>query len=141
MYLLAPINRNAGAAVFMLIANGALVSTPLVSCTWTLPLVESSGVSTFTCVGLIQYTYAALPLTVTFTFLNWVGILPELNSGAVLQLKPFGPRSSGASPVPLISIQVFCAISEPPPAALMEVMLTALIVSAMDTVKGLVLAP
>jgi hypothetical protein len=60
-------------------------------------------------------------LTLTLTLLIWVGILPKLNSGALLQVTPSGGTLLGTRLLPRISIHVFCAMSEDPPTVLTEV--------------------
>ena len=51
-----------------------------------------------------------------------MGILPDANSGALLQITPSAAVSAGVRSVPVISIQVFCAMSGPAPAVFTDVM-------------------
>src|SRR5437588_10718724 len=63
-----------------------------------------------------------------------MGIRPEANSGAELQVIPLGPTLLGARLVPLISIQVFGAMSGEPPTVLTDVIVgETLIVGGLDT--------
>src|SRR4051812_23126621 len=66
---------------------------------------------------------AGLPFILTLTPLNCSGILPTLNSGAVLHTTP-SPTLAGARFVPLISIQAFCDTSGLPPAVFTDVITT-----------------
>ena len=54
--------------------------TAVVTCTWTLPVVASSGASTLICVGLMNSTYAGLPSIMTETPCREVGSCPFTKS-------------------------------------------------------------
>jgi hypothetical protein len=54
MWTPSPKRRKPGAAVCRLAVNAAVVVLPLFTTTATGPIIESSGVSTFTCVGLMK---------------------------------------------------------------------------------------
>src|SRR5580698_5952693 len=81
-----------------------LFTPPTVSCTGTFPDRASGGVRIFTCAGLIKYTYAFFPFTVTLTPSSWFGnwLFPKSD--------PCQIRVSPAERfVPLISTHVFGA--------------------------------
>ena len=61
-------------------------------------------------------------MTVTLMAPNCVGIWPEANDGAVLQIMPAAGVVAGTRFAPLITIKVFCAMLGPPLAVPTEVM-------------------